>query len=547
MDCSREVVYQVYPKSFQDTTGNGIGDLQGIISRLDYIKDLGATCIWLNPIYPSPQKDNGYDVADYMAIDPVYGTMEDFEKLVAEAKKRGIRIMLDMVFNHTSTEHEWFKKAMAGDPHYRDYYIWKKGNNGQEPTNWVSKFGGSAWKYVPEFDEYYLHLFDESQADLNWKNPEVREQLANVLKFWISKGVGGFRFDVINLIDKTAFESHEGTEGKEFYTDGPLVNTYLHELYERALKETDPMTVGEMGATTIESCAQYSNPENEELSMCFSFHHLKVDYENKEKWTLVPFDFLELKRLLNSWDVEIEKRNGWNALFWNCHDQPRSISRFGDPVNYPKESGKMLAAVNFTRRGTPYIHYGEELGMKNLQTSCVDDYVDVESHNAVKAMAAAGKSEKEIMAILQAKSRDNGRIPMQWTNQKHGGFTSGTPWLMSNNDTAVINAQAEIVDPDSIYNYYKKLISLKKENPVLQYGSTVPVLEDDLMIYGYKRILEDEEILCLHNFYGKNAPLSMNLESYERLLSNYPDWDKSAKALRPFESLILKKIAPAKS
>lgn len=543
MDCSKEVVYQVYPKSFQDTTGNGTGDLKGITSHLDYLKDLGITCIWLNPIYPSPQNDNGYDVSDYTAIDPAYGTMADLEELVAQAKKRGIRIMLDMVFNHTSTGHEWFKKALAGDPDYKDFYIWKKGSNGQPPTNWVSKFGGSAWKYVPEFDEYYLHLFDVSQADLNWKNPKVRDELVNVLKFWIGKGVGGFRFDVINLIDKKSFGSHEGTEGKEFYTDGPLVGSYLHELYERALKEGDVMTVGEMGATTIESCAEYSNPDNEELSMCFSFHHLKVDYENKQKWSLAPFDFLELKNLLNSWDVEIEKRNGWNALFWNCHDQPRSISRFGDPVNYPEESGKMLAAVNFTRRGTPYIHYGEEIGMKNLETKCAADYADIESHNAAKTMAAQGKSDEEILATLQAKSRDNGRIPMQWNASRNGDFTSGTPWLMANNDLDQVNVEAQLQDPNSIYSYYKQLIELKKTNPILRQGSTIPILEEDPMIYGYKRTLGDQEILCLHNFYSQNATHSLELENYSRILSNYPDWDGQAKELRPYESLILQKKA----
>lgn len=543
MDCSKEVVYQVYPKSFQDTTGNGTGDLKGITSHLDYLKDMGITCIWLNPIYPSPQNDNGYDVSDYTAIDPAYGTMADFEELVAQAKKRGIRIMLDMVFNHTSTGHEWFKKALAGDPDYKDFYIWKKGSNGQPPTNWVSKFGGSAWKYVPEFDEYYLHLFDVSQADLNWKNPKVRDELVNVLKFWIGKGVGGFRFDVINLIDKKSFGSHEGTEGKEFYTDGPLVGSYLHELYERALKEGDVMTVREMGATTIESCAEYSNPDNEELSMCFSFHHLKVDYENKQKWSLAPFDFLELKNLLNSWDVEIEKRNGWNALFWNCHDQPRSISRFGDPVNYPEESGKMLAAVNFTRRGTPYIHYGEEIGMKNLETKCAADYADIESHNAAKTMAAQGKSDEEILATLQAKSRDNGRIPMQWNASRNGDFTSGTPWLMANNDLDQVNVEAQLQDPNSIYSYYKQLIELKKTNPILRQGSTISILEEDPMIYGYKRTLGDQEILCLHNFYSQNATHSLELENYSRILSNYPDWDGQAKELHPYESLILQKKA----
>lgn len=550
-DCSQDIVYQIYPKSYQDTTGNGLGDLQGIISRLDYLKELGITYIWLNPIYPSPQKDNGYDVADYTAINPDYGTMEDFEQLVKEADKRGIGIMLDMVFNHTSTEHEWFKKAIAGETKYKNYYIWKKSKDGKLPTNWPSKFGGPCWQYVEKYDEYYLHLFDPTQADLDLSNPEVRDELVNVLKFWISKGVRGFRFDVINLIDKMSYEDCHGTEGKEFYTDGPKVGAYLHEFYTRALAEADPMTVGEMSSTTLKKCAQYSNPDNEELTMCFNFHHLKVDYANKEKWTLMPFDFHELKSLLNEWDVEMEKEGGWNALFWNCHDQPRSISRFGDPVNYPKESGKMLAAVNFTRRGTPYIHYGEEIGMTNLNTQSISEYRDVESLNAAKMLAEKGLNQNEILEILHSKSRDNGRSPMQWNDKKNGGFSDHEPWLESNDNLASVNVEASIQDPDSIFHYYQKLIQLKKESEVLRYGTTKPELVDDDSLYAYRRILtkdnphnssnQEEEILCIHNFYPHNAKCDLDLNGYSRLLSNYEDFKPETHLLRPYESLILKK------
>ena len=542
MDCSKEVVYQIYPKSYQDTTGNGLGDLRGIISHLDHLKDLGITMIWLNPIYPSPQKDNGYDVADYTAINPDYGTMEDFEQLVKEAKKRGIGIMLDMVFNHTSTEHGWFKKAMAGDEKYKNYYIWKKGKDGMLPTNWPSKFGGPCWQYVDKFDEYYLHLFDPTQADLNWENPEVREELVNVLKFWSEKGVKGFRFDVINLIDKDSYQdAPEGSEGKEFYTDGPKVGQYLHQLYEEALGAADAMTVGEMSATTVDKCAGYSKPENEELSMCFNFHHLKVDYKDKQKWTLMPFDFQELKDLMFTWDTEMEKEGGWNAIFWNCHDQPRALSRFGDPVNYPKESAKMLAGVIFTRRGTPYMLYGDEIGMTNINTKAIEDYIDVESLNAAEMLKEKGLSDEMILETLQAKSRDNGRSPMQWTSQANGGFTTGKPWLMVNDNIDTVNVEAVKKDPDSIYVYYQKLIDLKKNNPVLQKGSTVPLLEDDENLYAFKRVLDGKELLCIHNFYGKEAPLALDLRGYDRILSNYPDFSEETKTLRPYESLILEK------
>lgn len=541
-DCSKEVVYQIYPKSFQDSNGTGLGDLKGIISRLDYLQELGVTYLWLNPIYPSPQNDNGYDISDYLGINPDYGTMEDFETLVQEADKKGIKIMLDMVFNHCSTEHPWFKKALSGELRYKNYFIWKKARpDGSLPTNWPSKFGGPAWQYVPEFDEYYLHLYDPTQADLDWKNPEVRNEFIKILKFWISKGVGGFRFDVINVIDKVSFENANGTEGKEFYTDGPNVGTYIHQLYEEAMKETDPMTVGEMSATTIQKCAGYSNPKNEELTMCFNFHHLKVDYENQQKWTVAPFDFHELKRLFNTWDVEMEKEGGWNAIFWNCHDQPRSLSRFGDPVHFPKESAKMLATVSFTRRGTPYIHYGEEIGMTNLNSNSISDYQDIESHNAAAMLRKEGKTESEILNILQQKSRDNGRIPMQWDNTQNGGFTTGTPWLRSNDNYNLINAEQSRQDPDSIYHYYRRLIDLKKTNPILQKGTTIPLLENNDSIYAYRRILNGEEILCIHNFYGKETPLPLSIEGYTCLLSNYSDFNEKSSTLRPYESLVLKK------
>ena len=415
-----KVVYQIYPKSFQDTNHDGLGDIQGIIQHLDYLQKLGVDYIWMNPIFVSPQNDNGYDIQDYYSIDSRYGTMEDLELLISEAKKRNIYLMFDMVFNHTSTYHEWFQKALSGDQKYKDYYFFKKGKNDNPPTNWESKFGGNAWKYVEEFDEYYLHLFDETQADLNWKNPEVRKEMANIINFWIEKGIKGFRFDVINLIDKESFEDDFEGVGKRFYTDRPLVHTYLHELAQNSFGQYDDIiTVGEMSATSIENCIGYTNPEHHELSMAFNFHHLKVDYKNKEKWTLMPFDFKELKQLLNDWQLGIQEGHGWNAVFWCCHDQPRVLSRFGDDKNYPKESAKMLATTIHMLRGTPYIYQGEEIGMTNAYFTDIHQYRDVESLNAYQILRDKGVPEDEIYQILLAKSRDNARTPMQWNDKPY--------------------------------------------------------------------------------------------------------------------------------
>lgn len=538
-DLSREIVYQIYPKSFQDSDGDGIGDLKGILEHLDYLASLGVTMLWLNPVYPSPQRDNGYDVSDYCAIDPMFGTMEDMEKLIQEADRRGMKIMLDMVFNHTSTEHEWFKKALAGDEHYQKYYFFRKGKDGLPPTNWESKFGGSCWKYVPELDQYYLHLFDETQADLDWQNEEVREELKKILRFWRGKGVRGFRFDVINLISKDAFEDDFEGVGKRFYTDGEQVDAYLQELRADALDDTI-ITVGEMSATSIENCAGYTNPDRKELSMAFSFHHLKVDYENGDKWTDTDFDFMALKNLFNDWDVKTEALGGWNALFLNCHDQPRSMSRFGDDVNYPDTSAKMLAGVTLTRRGTPYIYMGEEIGMPNAHFESIDEYRDVESLNYYDILKEKGHSEAETLSILARKSRDNARTPMRWS--KDGGFSGGDAWIPDAR-RALPSAEENLQDPDSVYHYYQKLIELRKESPAIQQGTTVPILEDDPQVYAYRRVCPDEEIVCLHNFFGEEAPIDLDLDDYSLLLSNYPQKNETSGLLRPYESRILRKSA----
>lgn len=537
-----KVVYQIYPKSFQDSNNDGFGDINGIIKHLDYLEKLGVDYIWLNPIFVSPQNDNGYDIEDYYAIDPSYGTMADLEKLISEAKKHNIYLMFDMVFNHTSTNHQWFKKALNGEQKYKDYYIFKKGKNGNPPTNWQSKFGGNAWKYVEKFDEYYLHLFDETQADLNWKNPEVRKEMANIVNFWIEKGIKGFRFDVINLIDKESFEDDYEGVGKRFYTDRPLVHTYLQELAQNSFgKYDDIITVGEMSATSIDNCVGYTNPNNHELSMVFSFHHLKVDYKNKEKWTLMPFDFQELKQLLNDWQLGMQEGHGWNALFWCCHDQPRVLSRFGDDKNYPKESAKMLATTIHLLRGTPYIYQGEEIGMTNAYFDNIEQYQDVESLNAFKILKQNGMSEDEIYQILQSKSRDNARTPMQWNNHRYAGFSNVEPWIAVNENYHDINVENNLKDLDSVFYYYQKLIKLRKQYSVILQGAYEPLLLDHPTIFAYKRIDQNDEIVVYNHFYDDNqSTITVDASQYDILLSNVQrNTLEDTIILKPYESLVL--------
>lgn len=537
-----KVVYQIYPKSFQDSNNDGFGDINGIIKHLDYLEKLGVDYIWLNPIFVSPQNDNGYDIEDYYAIDPSYGTMADLEKLISEAKKHNIYLMFDMVFNHTSTNHQWFKKALNGEQKYKDYYIFKKGKNGNPPTNWQSKFGGNAWKYVEKFDEYYLHLFDETQADLNWKNPEVRKEMANIVNFWIEKGIKGFRFDVINLIDKESFEDDYEGVGKRFYTDRPLVHTYLQELAQNSFgKYDDIITVGEMSATSIDNCVGYTNPNNHELSMVFSFHHLKVDYKNKEKWTLMPFDFQELKQLLNDWQLGMQEGHGWNALFWCCHDQPRVLSRFGDDKNYPKESAKMLATTIHLLRGTPYIYQGEDIGMTNAYFDNIEQYQDVESLNAFKILKQNGMSEDEIYQILQSKSRDNARTPMQWNNHCYAGFSNVEPWIAVNENYHDINVENNLKDLDSVFYYYQKLIKLRKQYSVILQGAYEPLLLDHPTIFAYKRIDQNDEIIVYNHFYDDNqSTITVDASQYDILLSNVQrNTLEDTIILKPYESLVL--------
>ena len=541
-----KVVYQIYPKSFRDSDGDGCGDLRGIIEKLDYLKWLGVDYVWSTPFFLSPQRDNGYDIADYYQVDPAFGTMEDAEELIREAGKRGIGIMFDMVFNHTSTEHEWFKKALAGDREYQDYYIFREGKPENPPTNWESKFGGSAWEYVPSLKKWYLHLFDRTQADLNWENPKVREALKNVIRFWKEKGVRGFRFDVVNLISKPeVFENDDRGDGRRFYTDGPHVHEYLKELV-RDTEIGGMITVGEMSSTSIENCIRYTNPQEKELAMCFHFHHLKVDYKDGDKWEIQPADYRKLKELFVSWQEGMEKNGGWEAVFWCNHDQPRAVSRFGDDKKYWKESAKMLAGAIHMMRGTPYIFQGEELGMTNAGYTDISQYRDVESTNYYQIMLERGKTKEEALHILNERSRDNGRTPMQWNGGENAGFTSGRPWISLPDNYKTINVEAEMADEDSILYYYRRLIAIRKEEPAVAEGSIEFIETSDPQILAYRRILGEDEILAIHNFGSeeKAVPPACKEGAYSLLLGNYKsDAEGVPDKLRAYESVILKKQA----
>lgn len=536
-----KVVYQIYPKSFQDTDGDGWGDLRGIIERLDYLKELGVDYLWITPFFTSPQNDNGYDIEDYRNIDPRYGTMEDFDELVREAAKRNMYLMMDMVLNHTSTRHQWFQKALKGDPKYRGYYIFKKGKNGLPPTNWVSKFGGNAWSYLPETDEYYLHLFHVTQADLNWENPEVRKDIYDIVNFWLEKGVKGMRFDVINLISKPdVYEDDLEGDGHRFYTDGPKIHKYLQELNENTFgRYDDVVTVGEMSSTTLENSIRYSNPESRELSMIFSFHHLKVDYPSGNKWEIEPFRFHDLKKHLFTWQEEMEKGGGWNALFWCNHDQPRIVTRIGNDGKYRVKSAKCLATAIHGLKGTPYIYQGEEIGMTNAGYTSIDSYMDIESLNYYNILKQQGKSEEEVLRILGAKSRDNSRTPMQWDSSENAGFTKGTPWLKVCDRYKEINTENRN-NQASIFQYYKKLVSLRKELPVIQKGSVLPILREDKEILAYKREYDGKELYVFCNFFDREVKAAYDVpKDCKCILSNYGEDIKPENlTLRPYEAVM---------
>ena len=531
-----KIVYQVYPKSFKDSNNDGFGDLSGIVEKLDYLKDLGIDYIWITPFFLSPQKDNGYDISSYTEIDPEFGSMKDFELLVKEADKRNIGIMLDMVFNHTSTEHIWFQNALDGDKKYQNYYIFKEAPKDKAPTNWVSKFGGSAWEYSKRAGKWYLHLFDVSQADLNWENPEVREELKNIIFFWKSKGVRGFRFDVINLISKPdVFEDDNVGDGRRFYTDGKKVHQYLKELV-RDTGIKDYITVGEMSSTSIKECIKYSNPDEKELSMCFNFHHLKVDYKDGDKWKLMAPDIVSLKSIFKEWQEKIQSGNGLNALFWCNHDQPRIVSRLGDEGKYYKESAKMLAGMIHLMRGTPYIYQGEEIGMTDPHFKSIDMYRDVESLNYYKILMEQGLNSDEALTILDRRSRDNSRTPMQWSAKNNAGFSKVSPWINVADNYKSINVENEKDDKDSILSFYKKLITIRKENTVISAGN-ISFIDTDENIIAYKRSLGERKILVFCNMSNKDESLDIDLDGFKKLIGNYSELNYVDKNLRlsPYE------------
>ncbi len=503
-------VYQIYPKSFKDTTGNGIGDINGIRSKLEYIADLGFDYIWITPMYISPQRDNGYDVADYYHIDPLFGTEEDFDNLVIEAEKLGLKIMMDVVFNHCSSDHEWFQKALAGDQRYIDYFIWN-----DKPTNWESKFGGNAWEYVESLDKYYLHLFDKSQPDLNWENEEVRHALYDVVNYWIKRGVAGFRFDVINLISKHYPLSDGSGDGRDQYTDGPRIHQFLKELRANTFADdANILTVGEMSSTSIDASVKYASSDRDELDSIFHFHHLKVDYKDAYKWSTDFFDFPMLRDLLSTWQIEMQKKDVIDTLFWSCHDQPRIASRFIPATNQVDQlrKNKTIAMMMYMMRGISYIYQGEEIGMQNLTFNSIADAVDVESINFYNLNPE--QSVEQRLRALNQKSRDNARAPMQWSSQ--GGFTTGSPWVKHNDDLQLVNVEAQLADLDSTHNFYKQLIALKKSDPVLKAGIIEFELDDYLFIY--TRTLDDTKYKVIINLWDRS--FTYNDNGQEAIINN---------------------------
>lgn len=543
----KETVYQIYPRSFQDSNGDGIGDINGIISRLDYLQKLGIGLIWLTPMYLSPGNDNGYDIADYYRIDPVFGTMDDFEKLLSEAHKRDIKIIMDMVLNHTSNENSWFKEALKSkDNPYHNYYIWRDPVDGHEPNNWVSKFSGSAWKYVPELDQYYLHLYDVTMPDLNWRNENLRAEIFKMLTYWANKGIDGFRLDVINNISKDKNMPNDTfntplDDGRNFYTNGPHVHEYIHEMYEKVFGPNKFVTVGELSSTPISEAVKYTNPKRQELSMAFTFHHVKVDYTNGKKWTLGHYKLTDLTSILSAWQTQMQRHGGWNALFWNNHDQPRAISRFTNDDEYRDQSAKLLAMVEFGLQGTPYIYQGDEIAMKNAYFTDIKQYKDHESINAYHEMLKNGMSEDLALQILQQKSRENSRLPMQWDSTKYYGFTTGQPWLkpQHHDDYSV---EKVLKTKNNIFDFYRALIFLRKHKTVLVDGEYKLLNPKDNSVYSYERFNNKRKILVMVNF-TEHAQERDVAAGFDLILGNYGDMqlNQGKITLRPYESVMLEK------
>ena len=536
------VVYQIYPKSFCDSNNDGIGDLNGIISKLDYLKNLGIDVIWLSPVYKSPNDDNGYDISDYYDIMDEFGTMEDMDRLLKEANNRNIKILMDLVVNHTSSEHKWFKEAIKNkDSKYRDYYIFRKPLDGDVPNGLESCFGGSAWEMDETSNEYYLHLFSKKQPDLNWENPNMRKEIYNMMNFWINKGIAGFRMDVIDLIGKDI--------DKEITGNGPKLHTLIKEMNRETFGDKNLLTVGETWGVTPDIAKLYSNPNGDELSMVFQFEHIGLDeIKGKSKWDLANLDFVELKKVFSKWQAELEGR-GWNSLFWNNHDLPRIVSRWGnDKGEYRKLSAKMLATILHMQKGTPYIYQGEEIGMTNVKFDSIEDYKDIETLNMYKERIDKGYDRNHIMNSIYVKSRDTARTPMQWSREQNGGFTKGIPWIRVNENYKDINVDEALRDKDSVFYHYKALINLRKENDVIIYGTYNCIDINHKAIYSYVRELNGIKFLVVANFYDKIEkfilPQNIHYDKCQLILSNYKDSNNIPNeiVLRPYEALIYKLI-----
>ncbi len=546
------VVYQIYPRSFKDSNGDGIGDLNGITEKMDYLKELGINVIWLSPVYQSPNDDNGYDISDYRAIMKEFGTMEEFDRMLRAAHERGIRLVMDLVVNHTSDEHPWFVESRKStDNPYRDYYIWRPAKDGREPNNWGSCFSGSAWEYDDTTDMYYLHLFSKKQPDLNWDNPKVRDEVFDMMNWWLDKGVDGFRMDVISLISKKP-DLPDGEPGINGYAsfnepaNGPHVHEYLQEMRRRVLDGRDTITVGECSGVTLEEAKKYARSDEKELNMVFQFEHMDVDADGSNKWSDKKMDLRDLKSIMTKWQKGLEEI-AWNSLFWENHDQPRSVSRFGNDGEYREMSAKMLATCLHMMQGTPYVYQGEELGMTNVPFRDISDFRDLDSINAYHELVGQGVfTEEAMMGYLRYKSRDNARTPFQWNDEENAGFTTGTPWIMVNPNYKEINAREQMVRADSVFNYYKKLIRLRKENEIIVYGSYDLLLPDDPELYVYTRTLGDEKLLVICNFYGNTRefelPEGWNPDRMELMIGNYEKRDTARTLeIRPYEAVVFRK------
>ncbi|WP_153464430.1 alpha-glucosidase [Sediminibacillus terrae] len=544
----KSTVYQIYPKSFNDTTGNGVGDIPGIIEKLDYIKKLGVDVIWLSPVYDSPQEDNGYDIRNYRMIDELFGSMEDMDRLLAEAHSRDLKIVMDLVVNHTSDEHPWFVESKSSkDNPYRDYYIWKDGKaDGGPPTNWRSIFSGSAWKYDEQTGQYYLHLFAEKQPDLNWENPKMRKDVYNMMNFWLDKGIDGFRMDVINFISKDQAYPDGGVKSGEKYGDpgpyfvnGPRIHEFLQEMHGEVLSGRDVMTVGEMPGAEPEDATVYTDPDNQELDMIFTFEHMSLDEEGEDKWNIKPLDLRNLKENFEKWQTSLHG-TGWNSLYWNNHDQPRIVSRFGDDGKYREKSAKMLATCLHMMQGTPYIYQGEEIGMTNVHFEDLNDYQDIETLNMYKEKSELGWSHERIMEAIYTKGRDNARTPMQWDDSKNSGFTEGTPWLPVNDNYKSINAESALQNKDSIFYYYQKLISLRKGWDIITSGSFKLLMRESLNVFAYQRENSEGILVVLCNFSNEEQRLeeeiTTNIKNASPLISNENNF--KYRELQPFEGSV---------